>query len=295
MTINQKRVTAPNVVTYDSTTGIYYVDGVAIAPTLPILLADFLALDFTQVDGIFYRVTDLHSTGSTGGSLWMADGTGDRPVLKDSPPRTTLANALTNFPAASYPGLRLHMTNVGPNGTDMRSNGTRYIPDNGTAMLGGEVFGSIASPTNTRTTTGEFPTSIPDIPASLLSAGDRLRLTLRFNKSNGSAPGTYYVRTVIGTTVDVANAMVHEATSSASTTGYQIQADVLLTVGSTTVLTTNRGFGLSGAGSAPAAYDITTNVNTASPLKLGIWLGSIAAGAPNDTAALLSYSLRWEA
>lgn len=275
--------------TYNSTTGDFSTRGARIPAALPILLADFLALDFTQFDGVFYRVSDLHSTGATGGSLWMADGTGDRPVLKDSPPRTTYANALANFPAASYPGLRLHMTNVGPNGTDMRSNGARYTPDNGTAMLGGEGFGTIANPTNTRTTTGEFPVSIPDIPANLLSVGDRLRLTLRFNKS--SANGTYYVRTVIGTTVDVGNAMVHEATSGAATTGYQIQADVLLTVGSATVLTTNRGFGLSGAGAAPAAYDITTNVNIASPLKLGIWLGAITA---TDTAALLSYSLRWE-
>lgn len=109
------------VVTLNETTGGFEAEGNAVPPALPIAWADFILLDWTQLDGIFYRVTDVHSVGTTGGSLWMADATGNRPVLMSAPLQfTTLASAPSPI---TYPGLRILPANVG---CVCKSDGARY-------------------------------------------------------------------------------------------------------------------------------------------------------------------------
>ena len=120
-----------HVVTYDSATGQQSADGSVIPPALPIAWADFILLDWTQLDGIYYRVTDKHSVGTTGGSLWQADASGNRPVLISEPIRTTGAAAPS---AVTYPGLRIFQTDYGAFGAYKTSNGTDYILDNATVV-----------------------------------------------------------------------------------------------------------------------------------------------------------------
>lgn len=118
------------IVQYDSTTGQSSVGGVDIPPALPIAWADFILLDWTQLDGIIYRVTDVHSVGSTGGSLWMADATGNRPVLLSGPLQyATLA--LAPDPTL-YPGLRILPANVGH---VCKSDGVTYRLEPSVALL----------------------------------------------------------------------------------------------------------------------------------------------------------------
>lgn len=110
-----------SVVQFNSSTGAFVVNNVVIPGSLPVAWADFIALDWTQYDGVFFRVTDRHSVGSTGGSYWWADGSGDRPLLISDPIRFT---NLSDAPSAvTWPGLKIHPLNVG---ADMESDGTDY-------------------------------------------------------------------------------------------------------------------------------------------------------------------------
>lgn len=127
---------------YDSTTGsITDSDGTTIPATLPYAWADFIALDWTALSGKFFRVTDKHSVGSTGGSIWQADAVGDRPVLISGP---LLFTNVSDFPTgATYIGLRCRATAVGPYGTDyIMDSGQVYRMVAGEAEIGGSAVKS---------------------------------------------------------------------------------------------------------------------------------------------------------
>lgn len=117
-------------VTYNSGTGAFSADGAVISPALPITWANFILLDWTQLNGILYQVTDVHSVGSTGGSLWMADAVGDRPILISAPLQyATLALAPSPI---TYPGLRIFPANVG---AVCKSDGATYRLENTSVMI----------------------------------------------------------------------------------------------------------------------------------------------------------------
>lgn len=239
----------------------------------------------TAFAGIFVRITDRH-TGPAGVGGVVITGGASWSLISSHIYYATYSLRPT---AGTIPNLSIRCGDVGGGLITLIDNGTRYMPEGRIAVMAGETFGTLATPTNTRGSTGEFTISNATFPANLFAVGDRLRLNLRFRKTGAVA--TYYVRAVLGTTVDVGNAMLWEATSTAATTGYDINSDSLLMIGSSTVLTTNRSNTLAGAGAAPASYDVTTNFSITSALILGIWLGSITS---TDTAALIGYSLMWE-
>lgn len=118
------------VVQQDPDTGVFEVGDVAIPAAIPIAWADFTLLDWTQYDGIYFRVSNVHSVGSTGGSLWVGDAAGDRPILIDQQIQVaTLAIAYSSYPPATYPGLVVVPADVG---APMIAVGSEYL------LVGGE-------------------------------------------------------------------------------------------------------------------------------------------------------------
>ena len=290
MMFNRLRA-ALGIMQYDSATGQSSVGGVDIPPAIPIAWADFILLDWTQLGGLFYLAIDAHSVGTTGGSLWRVDATGDRPILQDySVNVATMALAISTYPPATWPGLRLHVVDWD---IYIESNGTRYVPVGGFAYIQHEVFGTIASPTNSSASTGatynfDATAAALAFPANMFSAGDGLKLESRGQK-RGTA-GTVAHKIILSATGANTDAAAWSATI-ANTDGNLFTAFVDIDITSATTFTTNSSNSLTAGASTTIFATATTNFNIANAMVLS-YNGGKTAG---DTVDLLKSSVKWVA
>jgi hypothetical protein len=99
---------------------------------------------------------------------------------------TTYENLLLNFPAASNTGLKAVLSDV--NNITVRSDGTRYKPVGGTAILS-----SLGAEIGTSGTT-EVILHQAFIPAGLIKAGDTIRKQISLSKNGASETSDYSFR-----------------------------------------------------------------------------------------------------
>lgn len=132
---------------YNSTTGLFYVNGTAVTGVSSYTWAQFIDAAFDLTVARHIVVSDKHSsTTGYGGSLWYVDPTapvGYKRQLRSSPIRATWA---TRLDAATYPGIRHYFTDIGDNGSYWFSNGTRFkIDGGGSCVLKGLTDQALAS------------------------------------------------------------------------------------------------------------------------------------------------------
>jgi len=148
------------------------VAGVPIPATLPYAWADFILLDWTALDGKFFRVTDVHAVGATGGSIWQADAVGDRPILVSNQIQVaSLALAYSTYPPSTYPGLRVLPADVG---SVMVAVGSEYLLASGECVLSRDaVIKKFVSPATAVTATTDLGGGLIKLTAAahLLTAG----------------------------------------------------------------------------------------------------------------------------
>lgn len=280
---------AKYVVQQNQTTGAFEVGGVEIPPAIPLTFAAMQALDHTQYGTLFFLCTDKHSVGSTGGSLWQNDATGDRPILRSDPIRVAdMSTAITTYAAATYPGLKLHVIDWD---IDIVSNGTRWKPLNNSARILTKIFGTIASPTAAiaaGTINYNFNTLLgsPTLPAGMLSIGDELEFRATGLRNGATATMTFKVS--LGTAGTNSDAFVWTGTLAA-TDALTVNTMSKVTVGDATNFTTNGSSSFSGAGGAGILLNGTTNFSILSALIISV------NGTKNtaDTINLLSLSVTW--
>lgn len=276
---------------YNSTTGQLSAGGVDIPPAVPIAWADFIQLDWAQLGGLFYLVTDVHSVGSTGGSLWMADATGDRPVLKDGPLQyATLA--LAPDPTL-YPGLRILPADVGH---VCKSDGTRYRIEATSAM----ISSTLADIPHGGTFTTEAILKSVQIPVdvnnnSILADGDSIIVYQAWGQKTGTTDTMsrrYFIgtSTTVGDYTNAASGLLFGITESAGTvlgradTGMRIKRLSATTVRTDHVTLATGTMQTGGPQNAARNSTVVTvtSFDSATPpsLHYGLRLSGITDGAP---------------
>jgi len=275
---------------YNATTGQASAAGEEIPPAIQIAWDDFIELDWAILDGIFYRVSNVHSVGTTGGSLWMADATGDRPILKDRQIQcATFALAVSTYPPATYPDLVIHIADFD---IDIISNGSRYIPVGKKARLVHKVFGTLAAPTASISagTSYSFNTLLgtPTFPANMFAANDILNIESAARRDG--ANGTMSFKISLGTAGDNTDAAVW-TNSLAATDALCINTRSKVIIGSSTAFITNNSSNFSGTGGVSQLVAGTANFATTSAMILSVNSNSKNA---SDTINLFTLSCDWE-
>lgn len=136
------------------------------------------------------------------------------------PSRLTKANVLTSLPAATSVGVNtiFRVTDIGVAGITLISDGTRWRPQGGSAVLHRQTA-DIAHADNVTEQAGMIAT----IPAGLLGAGDILRVTQTIFRSAADT--------------DVFDVRSRFGTSSAGLTGTQIKLNTMVAATSLTFST----------------------------------------------------------
>ena len=199
---------------YNSTTGLFYVNGTAVTGVSSYTWAQFTDAGFDLTVARHVVVTDKHSsTNGFGGSLWYVDPTatsGNKRQLRSAPIRATWA---TRLDAATYPGLRHYFTDIGIDGSIWYSNGTRYkIYGSGSCVLKIDADIAIASSTTEVITTS---VSIPtDGTKSCFQNGDRIRFFSQVSKTGTANQLAKQIR--MGSVNTTGAASLYNATPSAA-------------------------------------------------------------------------------
>lgn len=175
--------------TYDSVNGVILdPSGVAIDGAPPSFTwATKPALGATGYVNTVVLITNLHSRGSTGGSLWMNTIGGY--VLVSAPVNITLSqlSSASWFGTAggaidntSWPGLRLHITDYFLGGADIYHDGTRWRLATGRAVLSNPAESSLSSVAINQT---NYVMASAAWPIGLFLDGDRLEAHVTGQKS----------------------------------------------------------------------------------------------------------------
>lgn len=168
-------------VTYSG--GNFYNNGVLIVSPSSYTWAQFTDAGFDLSVARHVHITDKHSSIiSYGGSLWYVDPAaiaGYKRQLVSGPITCTWATRLN---AATYPGVRHYITDIGVHGSDWVSNGTRHIlyGDRPCILKTATDLGIASSITEVITTSVPI---ITDATKSCWQNGDRLRIFTQFDKS----------------------------------------------------------------------------------------------------------------
>ena len=173
----------PQTLIYDHTTGIITdANGNIVSGVVASTWADFTGGSFDLTVARHVHVTDKHSSiTGYGGSLWYIDPTapvGYKRQLVSGPIVCTWA---TRLDAATYPGVRHYITDIGVRGSDWVSNGTRYI------LYGDRpcILKTITDLSIASTLTEAIITSVPiltDATKSCWQNGDRIRFFSQVDK-----------------------------------------------------------------------------------------------------------------
>lgn len=143
----------PQSVIYDPSIG-YLTDASGNPLTIEsVTLAQFIHANFDLTTARHVFVSDLHSTRDASdlcGSLWWiapANATGYKRVLR-SPPIYCATSA--NLPSAStFKNGRAYQADLGPEGCDMRSDGTGWIPAQNSVIYRNNTRVAVVSPAST--------------------------------------------------------------------------------------------------------------------------------------------------
>lgn len=119
---------------YDSTTGTFYVNGVAVTGLVSYPLPSDIEAAFPAASNtdLVAMATNIHETGNYGGSLWKSNGVVYIPLF--APVYTyAAALALCNANTAAYTGARFTLSDV--NKSVHYFDGTNLVPVNGRCKL----------------------------------------------------------------------------------------------------------------------------------------------------------------
>lgn len=277
---------------YNSTTGLFYVNGTAVTGVSSYTWAQFTDAGFDLTVARHVVVTDMHSShAGYGGSLWYVDPTaaaGYKRQLRSGGIVTTWANR----PAvASYPGIVIKVSDY--KYASYYSDGTNYLPVAPQLIYSG-TFGTIASPTCTYTggTGGKFsfPGGAPTIPGGMLNASSRLRVRMICNKTGANA--VYTVNIYFGTSGDNTDVSIYGQASSSSSTNAFLAAAPALNFTSTSGLISTYNSSEGGGGSAGSILDRSTHVATGSAMIFSVYTSSMNA---SDSIALQTFNIWHEA
>ena len=192
--------------------------------------------------------------------------------------------------AAGNLGLVIRVTDL--NGTLWKSNGTNWRPVNGRAVIA-KSAGSIASPlVSLSGAPGQLVLPAASgvssgaviIPASVLLPGMGIEVSAKLRKTGTG--GTWSGAVRVGTANASGDSGILSNTGAATTNNDLWmfgEADVV----SPTLLATT-AFATPNSPTTGAFVDRNTNINTALPMYVGIWVGSLNAA---DTVALMSYEI----
>ena len=285
-------------VTYDTTTGTFYNNGVAVTGLPSYTWAEFTDAGFDLSVARHVKVTDRHSTmdaTSTPGSLWWIDPTAvtarKRNLVSSPLYSSTFAAMLTNYPVATWPTLRVYAADIKQN---VFSNGTNYRLINNVGIISQEVNGTIAIPTKSLPGTALvtqqlFTLAQPTLPGGLCIAGDVLVVEFQAAR-HGTGAMTGMIG--LGTSDNVTDGLIW-TTGISNTDNGKIGGTMRLNVSTLTSFITNSTKGLQQTGTDTAAIaDSTTNVNFAVDQTFKI--GLTAKATNTDTYDLLKWSVRLE-
>lgn len=196
--------------------------------------------------------------------------------------------AFASLPAAAT-GQEAFCTNCGTGGMKLRYNGTRWKPVNGSGLLASSdaVVGSVNA--------GDTIVWQYQLPASLLSSGDSLRVAFTGIKSGTTNTGsiTFHVGTA-GTTSDTT--INTSTTSCMGASARSCGSIVDLRVESTTTMremgivnASVMGYGPSSGGAQPSAATLASSATIADSLYFSVGI----AGGATDTMSLSGAQLWW--
>lgn len=207
-------------------------------------------------------ITNLHSRGTTGGSLWM--NTTDGYILISQPVNVTWSQVSSAswfgtgggaLDAATWAGLRLHVTDYFLGGADIYSDGTRWRLAAGRATLKNYLESDLASVAINQT---NFIMASATWPIGLFLNGDRLMVSLSGQKSGGTDTNT--VR--LGYTTDpavYASGTVLTSTGAIITTIDSISSLIPVARKSSTIMKV-KGNTIWGPKPGPGSSDISSDV-----------------------------------
>ncbi len=226
-------------------------------------------------------------------------------VLVDGDPTNEAGTKLNTVPAYTWATIPLasanadkwiYVTDLFGRKCLLYSNGTRWLP----SPNGGEIdifrgnWGTMASPTLSRTTVGKYNIGTdPVIPAGLLAVGDEIELLLLIN-AHGTAAGSDVVRVHLGTNgTPTSNSLLYGITPAVTVNNQNGFGNPVATVvDATHYITTSRLVkgGLAGAAQVGLIEDQTTNFNIASAMTMTVNLTTNDSGEAMD---VMSFRAIW--
>lgn len=278
-------------VTFDSATGFLMANGAVLDGSPPAFSwATKPAAGATGYSNTVVLITDLHSRGSSGGSLWM-NTTGGY-ICVSSPPNVTwsqLSNAAwfgTSGGALNptvWPGLRLRLTDYFIGNPEIYCDGTRWRLSAGRATLANPPESALTAVAINQTNAVVIAATWP---IGLYLDGDRLALHLTGQKSGVS--DTVALKLGYSTSSTVYAAGTALATASLTTTVDGMSSVFAVSRKSNTVMKVKGPANFatqSGLGSSDTASDVTvTDLNTTQ----GYILFACTTGA-NETFLLSTF------
>lgn len=236
-------------------------------------------------DGALIHAFDVHGLMGCGGITFRWDSVAGRFGGQSD---AIIFSSLSAAPSPSaFPGLRIRIPGVS---SELKSNGTRYVPINGRAYIAAAKYGTLAEPTK-NSGTGAAPISFnigaPTFPANLFGVGSKLMLKGRGQKHFGNAAITVNFR--LGATGTASDPYIW-TTSTGNTDLWRVPVNAYIEIVSATAFITSSSNGESGSGAVLQFVEQTTNFNIASPLILSC---DISSKNTSDTLDLISYSLEW--
>lgn len=164
--------------------------------------AQFTAGGFNVATERVVYVSDVPADRSLqGGSFWriVPSATVKRKLISEAVCYSTFADAIADFPIASYTGLSYRCGDVGDYNVRLISNGTRVKPESGIALIGSSAGNSSLSKTlanlgensdystQTGTTSHTYTNVSKLVPAGLVQAYDTIEAKAWFRKSGTNA------------------------------------------------------------------------------------------------------------
>ncbi len=180
--------------------------------------------------------------------------------------------------AASNADKWIYITDVGQEKNLWKSNGTRWIPQNRQLDLFRGSWGTVATPSLSRTTVGKFNIGTdPVLPAGFLQVGDTLEAQVVIRVS-GATAGSDIFRIHLGTSATpTSNSLFYGVTPAAADDHGVIGEPIAFVTSSTTYTTTSR-LTKGGQGTVGLIEDQTTLFDIASAMTFTANLTANASG-----------------
>ena len=272
--------------------GSFVVNGQTITGMSSYTWAEFIDSGFDLTVARHVKVTDRHSCFngvSTPGSLWWIDPTAvtarKRNLVSGPIYSNTFANVLSNYPAATWPGLQVYpddLNNV------LYNDATDYKLLNTRGFIISEVNGTIASPTKTLGNGAApqlFTLANNALPANLVKVGNRLRVNFQL-KRHGT--GTMVFAIALGTGATLGDGLIWSS-GIASTDNAFILGEVMITVTGANSFTSSGTSAQFNTGTISLLTDQSTNVDFGAAQTFKAGLSTKATST--DSLDLLSLSV----